>query len=78
VEADALVRAVARAEPKLIERVEVFDVYTGLDGGAAKSIALAVTLQPQGKDALDEAGLAAVSQAIVRAAETAVGAVLRA
>jgi phenylalanyl-tRNA synthetase beta chain len=78
VEADALVRAVARAEPKLIERVEVFDVYTGLDGGAAKSIALAVTLQPQGKDALDEAGLAAVSQAIVRAAETTVGAALRA
>ncbi|HEX4198921.1 MAG TPA: phenylalanine--tRNA ligase subunit beta [Caulobacteraceae bacterium] len=72
-----LVRAVASADKALIERVWVFDVYTG-DGvpDGRKSLALEVTLQPT-DHTLTEAEIEALSTKIVTAAEKAVGAKLR-
>ncbi|MBL3676891.1 MAG: phenylalanine--tRNA ligase subunit beta [Alphaproteobacteria bacterium] len=77
VETARLVRAVAGAD-RLVAAVAVFDVYAGLEGGTQKSVALAVTLQPRGKEALTEEALAAVSDKIVSAAAKATGAALRA
>ncbi|HZC17162.1 MAG TPA: phenylalanine--tRNA ligase subunit beta, partial [Caulobacteraceae bacterium] len=72
-----LVRAVASADKTLIDRVWVFDVYTG-DGVAAgsKSLALEITLQPT-DHTLTEAEIEALSVKIVATAEKVVGAKLR-
>lgn len=77
VEAATLARVAARAEPKLIDRVEIFDVYEGLADNK-KSVALCVTLQPRGKDALTDDALSAAADKITAAAEKATGATLRA
>jgi phenylalanyl-tRNA synthetase beta chain len=72
-----LTRAVASADKALIDRVWVFDVYTG-DGVPAgrKSLALEVTIQPA-DHTLTDAEIEALSARIVAAAEKAVGAKLR-
>jgi phenylalanyl-tRNA synthetase beta chain len=72
-----LARAVASADKALIDRVWVFDVYTG-DGvpDGKKSLALEVTVQPT-DHTLTEAEIEALSARIVAAAEKAVGAKLR-
>ena len=72
-----LVRAVAGADKAMIDRVWVFDVYTG-DGVPAgkKSLALEVTIQPT-DHTLTEAEIEGLSTRIVAAAEKAVGAKLR-
>ena len=73
-----LVRAVQGADKALIDRVWVFDVYTG-EGvpEGAKSLALEVTLQPV-DHTLTELEIEALSSRIIAAAEKAVGAKLRA
>jgi phenylalanyl-tRNA synthetase beta chain len=55
VKAGDIVRAAASVDRKLIEAVNVFDVYegTGIEAGK-KSIAIAVTLQPREKTMTDE------------------------
>lgn len=77
VTADKLVKAVKQADKALITDVSVFDVYQGdkIEAGK-KSVAVAVTLQPQGDKAFAEADLEKLSNAIVAAAAKA-GAVLR-
>jgi phenylalanyl-tRNA synthetase beta chain len=73
-----LVRAVASADKALIDRVWVFDVYTGAGVPAGKkSLALEVTIQPN-DHTLTDAEIEALSTRIVAAAEKAVGAKLRA
>ena len=73
-----LVRAVQGADKALIDRVWVFDVYTGEGVPAgAKSLALEVTIQPT-DHTLTEPEIEALSTRIVAAAEKAVGAKLRA
>lgn len=76
-EAGKLVRAITGADRKLITAVDVFDVFTG-EGvpEGHKSIALCVTLQPRQASLTDD-DLNAVSQAIIKAAQTSVGATLR-
>ena len=76
-EADALVKAIRKVDRALITDVALFDVYAG-DKIAAdkKSLALTVTIQPQGDKALTDAEIEALSQKIVVAAEK-VGAALR-
>jgi phenylalanyl-tRNA synthetase beta chain len=73
-----LVRAVQGADKAMIDRVWVFDVYTG-EGvpEGAKSLALEVTIQPV-DHTLTELEIEALSSRIIAAAEKAVGAKLRA
>lgn len=77
VPAEKAVRAAKGADKSLIDRVEVFDVYRGpgLPEGA-KSLALAVTLQPR-KKTLTEAELETVSAKIVEQVGKATGGSLR-
>lgn len=77
IEACALVRAVAQADPTLITNVDVFDVYEGLEGGTKKSIAIGVTIQPNGKTALTEDQISILSDKICAGAVKATKAVLR-
>jgi phenylalanyl-tRNA synthetase beta chain len=73
-----LARAVQGADEALIDRVWVFDVYTGEGVPAGKtSLALEVTIQPT-DHTLTEPEIEALSSRIVAAAEKAVGAKLRA
>ena len=73
-----LVRAVQGADKALIDRVWVFDVYTGEGVPAgAKSLALEVTIQPT-DHTLTELEIEALSSRVIAAAEKAVGAKLRA
>lgn len=78
VEADKLIRAVRGADKALIAAVEIFDVYAGkgVEPGR-KSVAFAVTIQPQDKT-LTEPEIAALSQKIVEAVQKQTGGVLRA
>ncbi len=74
--ADALVRAVTKADKSLITAVRVFDRYAGAGVPEGKiSLALEVTLQP-GERTLTDTEIDAVSKAIVAAA-AAIGATLR-
>ncbi len=73
----ALVRAAERAEPKLVSRVDVFDVWEGDDlPDGMKSVAIEVVLQPQDRP-LDEAGIQRIADAITSAVAKAVGGQLR-
>ena len=75
--ADALVRAAAGADKKLITGVTLFDAFEGGSLGAdEKSLAIEVTLQPQDKTLTDKE-LEAVSDKVVTAVEKATGGKLR-
>ena len=77
VTADQVVRAARSAERKLIESVELFDVYQG--SGVAegkKSLAIAVTIQPRERT-LTEAEIEGIAQKIVSTVAKATGGVLR-
>ena len=76
VEALTLVNAAAGADKALIDRVSVFDEFTGLEGGR-KSIAITARLQPRDKT-LTEAEIEAVSRKIIDKVEKATGGTLRA
>ncbi|MGE3769331.1 MAG: phenylalanine--tRNA ligase subunit beta [Bdellovibrionales bacterium] len=78
VAADRLVKAIRQADKNLIVDVQVFDVYQGdkIQAGK-KSVAIAVTLQPQGDKAFTDVDLEKISAAIVASATKATGAVLR-
>lgn len=75
--AQDVVKAAAKADPKLIAAARVFDVYRGpgVDEGS-KSVAIEVTLQPRG-EAMKDAEIDAVAQAIVKAVAKATGGTLR-
>jgi phenylalanyl-tRNA synthetase beta chain len=77
IKAEALMRAAATADKKLITHIDVFDVFVGgnVDAGK-KSIALAVTLQPT-EQTLTEAEIDAVGEKIIANVSKATGAVLR-
>jgi phenylalanyl-tRNA synthetase beta chain len=77
VTADNLVRAAKGADKALIADVSVFDVYEGkgVEDGK-KSVAIAVTLQPQEKTLTDEE-IEKVSSSIVAAVVKQTGGVLR-
>lgn len=77
VEAGRIIKAAASAEKGLITNVDVFDVFEGGTLGAGKkSVAIAVTLQPQAKTLTDEE-IDAVSQKLIDAVTKATGAVIR-
>ena len=72
-----LLSAVRSADRSMIAAVDVFDLYQGPGVPETKrSVAIAVTLQPQAKT-LTESDLEAVSEAIVSAVERKTGGVLR-
>lgn len=73
-----IIRLASKAHKTLISGVSVFDVYQGqgIDDGQ-KSVAIEVTLQPSG-DALKEADISAVSEAIIAAVTKGTKGVLRA
>ncbi|MDO5613360.1 MAG: phenylalanine--tRNA ligase subunit beta [Paracoccus sp. (in: a-proteobacteria)] len=75
VEALTLVNAAAGADKALIEKVSVFDQFTGLDGGQ-KSIAITARLQPRDKT-LTDAEIEAVSAKIIDKVTKATGGSLR-
>lgn len=76
-EADALVRAAAGADKKLISGVSVFDAFEGGNlGEDKKSLAIEVTLQPSDKTLTDDE-LEAVSQKIIDAVVKKTGGTLR-
>ena len=75
--AGTILRAARNAEKALITGVEVFDVFEGKGvGEGKKSVAIAVTLQPQDKTLTDEE-IDKISLAIVDAVTKATGGVLR-
>ncbi|TMV78999.1 phenylalanine--tRNA ligase subunit beta, partial [Thioclava sp. BHET1] len=81
VEALALVNAATGADKQLIERVAVFDQFTGEKaeaqmGAGKKSVAITVRLQPRDKT-LTEAEIEAVSARIVEKVSKATGGTLR-
>jgi len=75
VEALTLVNAAAGADKVLIEKVSVFDQFTGLEGGK-KSVAITARLQPKDKT-LTDAEIEAVSARIVEKVTKATGGTLR-
>ena len=78
VEAASLIRATRGADRTLIDRIDIFDVYTGKgvpDGH--KSIALNVVIQPVDKT-LTDAEIEALAAKIVQAVQSKTGATLRA
>jgi phenylalanyl-tRNA synthetase beta chain len=77
VPAAAILKAARGAEKALITGVDVFDVFEGSHlGEGKKSVAIAVTLQPQEKTLTDEE-IEKISAGIVGAVEKATGGVLR-
>jgi phenylalanyl-tRNA synthetase beta chain len=77
VTADQVVRAARGADRKLIQSVDLFDLYQG--SGVAegkKSLAIAVSIQPQERS-LTEAEIEGIAQNIVSAVSKATGGVLR-
>ncbi len=75
--AASVVRAAARAEPKLVSRVDVFDVWEGDDlPPDMKSVAIEVVLQPQDQP-LDDAAIQRTADAIVDAVAKGAGGQLR-
>jgi len=75
VEALTLVNAAQGADKTLIDRVTVFDQFTGLDDGR-KSIAITARLQPRDKT-LTDAEIEAVCQKIIDKVTKATGGALR-
>jgi len=77
VSAETLLRAARGVDRKLVSDIRLFDVYegTGLPDGK-KSLAIAVTLQPQ-EATLTDAEIEAFSQRLVAAVEKATGGTLR-
>lgn len=72
-----IMRAARNADKKLVTGTTVFDVFSGESVGAnRKSVAIEVTLQPQGATFTDE-DIEAVSNKIVAAVQKATGAELR-
>lgn len=77
VTAATLLKAARGADKALITDVSIFDVFEGAHvGEGKKSVALAVTLQPQDKTLTDE-DIEKVSSAVVDAVAKATGGVLR-
>lgn len=78
VEAEALVRAARGADKSLIADVRIFDVYQGkgVDAGK-KSVAIAVTLQPQEKT-LTDADIEDICARIIQSVTAKTGGQLRA
>jgi phenylalanyl-tRNA synthetase beta chain len=77
VSAATILKAARGAEKALITGVDVFDVFEGAGvGEGKKSVAIAVTLQPQDKTLTDEE-IEKISAAIVGAVTKATGGVLR-
>ena len=77
VPAATILKAARGAEKTLITGVDVFDVFEGTGvGEGKKSVAIAVTLQPQDKTLTDEE-IEKISTAIVGAVTKATGGVLR-
>ena len=77
IRAGDLLRAARGADKKLIDRVAVFDSFSGAAlGPGKKSIAITVTLQPLDRT-LTEADIEAVSARLVAAVEAATGGSLR-
>ena len=75
--AEKVLRAVRGAEKKLIEEVEIFDVYEGEHvGEGEKSLAFSVRLQPRDKT-LTDAEIEAISARIIAQVEKATGGRLR-
>ena len=74
-EAATLVNAAAGADKALIERVSVFDQFTGLEDGR-KSIAITVRMQPR-DHTLTEPEIEAVSARVIEKVTKATGGVLR-
>ncbi len=75
--AETLLRAARAVDRKLVTEIRLFDVYegTGLPDGK-KSLAIAVTLQPQ-EATLTDAEIEAFSKRLVAAVEKATGGTLR-
>lgn len=77
VAAEALLRAVHGADKAAITGARLFDVFEGAGvGEGRKSLAVEVTLQPEGRSFTDDE-LAAISAKVVAAAKAATGAELR-
>ena len=77
VPAASIIKAARGAEKALITGVDVFDVFEGVHvGDGKKSVAIAVTLQPQDKTLTDE-DIEKLSGAIVAAVTRATGGTLR-
>ncbi len=77
VAAETIVRAAKGADKKLISDVAVFDVYEGKNvGDGRKSVAIAVTLQPQERTLTDD-DIERVSAAVVAAVTRQTGGTLR-
>ncbi|MEZ5667756.1 MAG: phenylalanine--tRNA ligase subunit beta [Alphaproteobacteria bacterium] len=77
VPAEKLVRAARAADKQLIAAVDVFDVYAGEHmAKGKKSVAIAVTLQPQGQT-LTDAEIDAVAARVVAQVEKQTGGSLR-
>lgn len=76
-EAEAVLRAVRKADKQLIESVTLFDVYSGkgIEQGK-KSLALTVTLQPK-EQTLNEEALERISQLIIQSVQKDTNAILR-
>ena len=76
VEADAIIKA-ARSPDKMIETVEIFDIYKGkgVEDGK-KSVAINVIIQPKDKT-LSDAEIDSISKKIVEAVTSKCGAALR-
>ena len=77
VSADQVVKAARSADRKLIEAVELFDVYEGKGvPEGKKSLAISVTIQPRERTMTDPE-IEEIAQKIVNAVAKATGAVLR-
>ncbi|MCM2343462.1 MAG: phenylalanine--tRNA ligase subunit beta [Alphaproteobacteria bacterium] len=77
IDADTLIRAIRGSDKDLIDRVDIFDVYTGKGvPEGKKSMAVAVTLQPRSQT-LTENDLEAISQKIIDAVAAKTGGTLR-
>jgi phenylalanyl-tRNA synthetase beta chain len=77
IESEAIVKAARAADKKLVQGAEVFDIYTGtgVEPGK-KSVAVAVTLQPEGQT-LTDAEIEAVAAKIVESVSGKTGGRLR-
>ena len=76
-----ITRAALGADKQLIERVDVFDQFTGTKaaeqlGAGKKSVAISVRLQPKDKT-LTDAEIEAVAEKVVAGVTKATGATLR-
>ena len=75
--AEKLLRAIRGADKKFIRDVTLFDLYDGQGVPEGKvSIALSVTLEPQGETFSDKI-IESISDTIIKAAEKSTGALLR-